>query len=121
MFLSCSISSILNIGVMKSITLGRVYFGIYLLNCTSFGHETWSTNSYSHEQYFQKKFFIIWRTRFEIQALKFTSLPQFIKNQLSQVCGFSLLSQSALIQLKNSKIHVLKFNRLHCIAMLSKQ
>ena len=39
--------------VMTSIsTRGRKYLWIYLLNCKSYGHETWRTNRYSHEQYF---------------------------------------------------------------------
>ena len=32
----------------------RINFGIYLLNDTSFGHETWTTNTYSYGEFFRE-------------------------------------------------------------------
>ena len=100
--------------VMSISTVDRVFFWIYLLNRTSFGNETWSTSKCSYEQMFQGK-----------------SLPDlgdcvlnpgyywFTKNICDELVVFTH-SKICTETIKNSKNHLLKFNKSQNIAILSK-
>ena len=50
---------------MKSIRMrATVYFGLFILNQKSLGHDFWSANRHSREQKLSVKAYMIWRTGF---------------------------------------------------------
>ena len=129
LFLSYSIFHILNHSIkfenrdVVTIidTLGGIYFRIYLLNRTSFAHETRPTNIYSHGRYLQEIFCMIWRTGFNIQASRPFSIysPAAISLKSMHLC-FLVSLKKFIKTIKNSNYHLLKISRLRYIAILSK-
>ena len=97
-------------------TRDRAYIWMYLLNCKSFLHETWSTNS--HGPYFRKTFCMFWRNGSQIQA-RF-NLPTYRNQSETNFDGSIFGKFSTILKVGNeitenwrSKINEIK----HCIIL----
>ena len=80
--------------------------------CKSFGYEIPPTNRYKYRKIFDKNLHILKDWMSGSGRFQFTTLSQLMRNQLWWVCSFSVILRSKFETFKNSKHHLLLFNKI---------